>query len=328
MLFVRSRSAVIAADRPGARPVATPSPVGRRAASLAVRRRHVALLLLAPTLLVLIGLAIFPTVYSAILSFRVDPLYNPKVAHFVGWRNYTDLLGDLRFWKSIRLTLLWTVVVVSIQMVVGFLLAILLDRKMHGAGVLRSLIIVPVFISPIAMGLTWRFIFEPVSGVANWLLTHTGLHSYPWLSSKDTALGTLMIADCWQWTPFVALILLAGVQSISPEITEAARLDRVRGVQYYTRIVIPLIRPVIMVVLLIRLVDSIRFFDLNFIMTKGGPGSATLVASVYDYTFFDQGHLGMMAACGFVILILINIIVVIFLNTLYRSEKAARLSEL
>ena len=85
-----------------------------------------------------------------------------------------------------------------------------------------------------------------------------------------------MIVDCWQWTPFVALILLAGMQSISPEITEAARLDRVRGFTYYARIVLPLIRPVIMVVLLIRLVDSIRIFDLNFIMTKGGPGSATL----------------------------------------------------
>ena len=108
------------------------------------------------------------------------------------------------------------------------------------------------------------------------------------------------------------------------KISEAARLDRIRGISYYTRIIIPLIRPVIMVVLLIRLVDSIRFFDLNFIMTKGGPGSSTLVMSTYDYTFFEQGHLGLMAACGFLMLILVNIVVFMFLNTLYRSEKAAR----
>jgi multiple sugar transport system permease protein len=283
--------------------------------------------LLAPTVLMLIALAIFPTVVSAVLSFRVEPLYNPRAAHFVGWRNYGDLFQDDRFWQSIRLTLLWAVVVVGIQLVLGFFLAILLDRKMRGAGLLRTLIIVPVFISPIAMGLTWRFIFEPVSGLANWLLSQMGLEPYPWLSDTDTALSTLMIVDCWQWTPFVALILLAGIQSISPEITEAAWLDRVRGVAYYARIVLPLIRPVIMVVALIRLVDSIRIFDLNFIMTKGGPGSATLLASTYDYTIFEQGHLGLMAAYGFLILLLINVVVAIFLNTLYQSEKAARLAE-
>jgi multiple sugar transport system permease protein len=323
-----SRIAEVSAHRPRAPSAAGPSSASGRVAPLATRRRRLAFLLLAPTLIVLITLSIFPTVYSVILSFRVEPLYNPKVAHFVGWRNYSDLFGDPRFWNSIRLTLFWTIVVVSIQMVVGFLLAILLDRNMRGASVLRTLIIVPVFISPIAMGLTWRFIFEPVSGLANWLLTQMGFEHYPWLSSKETALSTLMIVDCWEWTPFVALILLAGIQTISPEITEAARLDRIRGISYYIRIVLPLLRPVIMVVLLIRLVDSIRFFDLNFITTKGGPGSATLLASTYDYTFFEQGQLGLMAACGFLMLILINAVVVIFLNTLYRSEKAARLAEL
>jgi multiple sugar transport system permease protein len=318
----------VSANIAEARLVTGPSSAVRRTAPLAAHRRRVAFLLLAPTLIVLIGLAIFPTIYSVVLSFRVDPLYNPKVAHFVGWRNYSDLFADDRFWNSIRLTLFWTIVVVAIQMVVGFLLAILLDRNMRGASLLRTLIIVPVFISPIAMGLTWRFIFEPVSGLANWFLTELGMEKLPWLSSKDTALGTLMFVDCWQWTPFVALILLAGIQSISPEITEAARLDRIRGFSYYTRIVLPLLRPVIMVVLLIRLVDSIRFFDLNFIMTKGGPGSATLIMSTYDYTFFEQGHLGLMAACGFLMLILINMVVFLFLNTLYRSEKAARLADL
>ena len=299
-----------------------------RAGAVARQRRLNAYIMLAPCVVVLVVLAIYPMVFSGVLSFKVDPLYNPNVARFIGWRNYDDLFEDFRFWQSIRLTVLWALVVVSIQMVLGFFLAILLDRKMRGAGLLRSLIIIPVFISPVAMGLTWRFIFEPVAGLANWIVnTGLGLEKYSWLSHKDTALSTLMIVDCWQWTPFVALILLAGMQSISPEITEAARLDRIRGRAYYTRIVIPLIRPVIMVVVLIRLVDSIRIFDLNFIMTKGGPGSATLMASVYDYTIFEQGHLGLMAAYGFLILILINIVVAIFLNTLYRAEKAARLAE-
>ena len=299
-----------------------------RPGAVARQQRRTAYLLLAPCVIILLALAIFPLIFAGTLSFKVDSLYNPDIARFVGWRNYNDLFDDRRFWSSIELTVIWSVTVVSIQMVLGFFLAVLLDRKMKGAGLLRTLIIIPVFISPIAMGLTWRFIFEPVSGLANWILnTGFGLEKWTWLSHKDTALATLMFVDCWQWTPFIALILLAGMQSISPEITEAARLDRVRGVTYYWRIVIPLIRPVIMVVILIRLVDSIRIFDLNFIMTKGGPGSSTLLASVYDYTIFEQGHLGLMAAYGFLILILINIVVLAFLNTLYRTEKAARAAD-
>ena len=300
-----------------------------RISAVGHQQRRIALLLLAPVVLVLLSLAIFPMIFSGMLSFRVDPIYNPNVARFIGWRNYNDLFQDSRFWNSIQLTLKWAVIVVTIQMILGFFLAILLDRKMKGAGLLRSLIIIPVFISPVAMGLTWRFIFEPVSGLANWILdTVFGLEKFLWLSNKSTALGTLMFVDCWQWTPFVALILLAGIQSISPGITEAARLDRVRGIAYYTRIVIPLIRPVIMVVVLIRLVDSIRTFDLNFVMTKGGPGSSTLLASTYDYTIFEQGHLGLMAAYGFLILLLVNLVVLVFLNTFYRAEKATRLAEI
>ena len=299
-----------------------------RPGAVARQQRRTAYMLLAPCVIILLALAIFPLIFAGTLSFKVDSLYNPDIARFVGWRNYNDLFDDRRFWNSIELTVIWSVTVVSIQMVLGFFLAVLLDRKMKGAGLLRTLIIIPVFISPIAMGLTWRFIFEPVSGLANWILnTGFGLEKWTWLSHKDTALATLMFVDCWQWTPFIALILLAGMQSISPEITEAARLDRVRGITYYWRIVIPLIRPVIMVVILIRLVDSIRIFDLNFIMTKGGPGSSTLLASVYDYTIFEQGHLGLMAAYGFLILILINIVVLAFLNTLYRTEKAARAAD-
>ena len=299
-----------------------------RTGAVARRQRRVAFLLLAPAVLVLLALAIYPLVFSATLSFRVDPLYNPNVSRFIGWRNYGDLWEDKRFWESIGRTVYWSLIVVTVQMVLGFLLAVLLDRSMRGVGLLRSLIIIPVFISPVAMGLTWRFIFEPVSGLANWILdSGLGLEKYTWLSHKDTALSTLMIVDCWQWTPFVALILLAGIQGISTEVTEAARLDRVRGFTYYTRIVLPLIRPVILVVILIRLVDSIRVFDLNFIMTKGGPGSSTLLASTHAHTIFTHGHLGLMAAYGFLILVLINLVVAVFLNTLYRSEKAAREAE-
>jgi multiple sugar transport system permease protein len=214
--------------------------------------------------------------------------------------------------------------VVSIQMVLGFWFALLLDTKTRAVGVLRTLIVIPVFISPIAMGLTWRFMFEPVTGVINYLLESVGLPEGSWHTSTETALIAVMIADVWQWTPFVALILLAGMQSISPEVIEAARLDRVRGWIYVRRIVLPMIWPVVTVVLLLRLVDSIRIFDLVYIITRGGPGTSTLVASVYDFTIFQAGRLGVMAALGFLILILINLVVITFLRALYKQEQETR----
>lgn len=285
---------------------------------------RIALFLVLPTLIILIGLAIFPLGWAGVLAFRVENLFRPDIGKWVGLRNFRYLLTDDTFWKSIRLTLVWCLCVVSIQMVLGFMFAMMLDTRARVVGLLRTLIVIPVFISPIAMGLTWQFMFEPVTGVINYFLELLGLPGGTWHTSTDTALMAVMIADIWQWTPFVTLILLAGMQGISPEVIEAARLDRVRGWKYITKIVIPLIWPVVMVVLLLRLVDSIRIFDLVFVITRGGPGTATLVASVYDYTIFQAGRLGVMAAYGFLILIVINLVVILFLRLLYRQEKEAR----
>ena len=277
-----------------------------------------------PTLVILIALAVYPLGWAGVLSFRVESLFNPRIGHWIGFRNYETLLGNDVFWKSIRLTLVWCVVVVSVQMALGFFFALLLDTRMRGIGLLRTLIVIPVFISPIAMGLTWRFMFEPVTGIINYLLESAGLPEGSWHTETGTALGAVMIADIWQWTPFVTLILLAGMQGISPEVIEAARLDQVRGWTYLRRIVIPLIWPVVTVVLLLRLVDSIRIFDLIYIITRGGPGTSTLVASVNDFTYFQAGRLGIMAAYGFLIVIVINVVVIAFLRALYRQERETR----
>ena len=285
---------------------------------------RIALFLVLPTLIILIGLAIFPLGWAGALAFRVENLFRPDIGKWVGLRNFKYLLTDDTFWKSIRLTLIWCVCVVSIQMTLGFLFALMLDTRARVVGLLRTLIVIPVFISPIAMGLTWQFMFEPVTGVINYFLELVGLPGGTWHTATDTALMAVMIADIWQWTPFVTLILLAGMQGISPEVVEAARLDRVRGWKYLTNIVIPLIWPVVMVVLLLRLVDSIRIFDLVFVITRGGPGTATLVASVYDFTIFQAGRIGFMAAYWFLILIVINLVVILFLRLLYRQEKEAR----
>ena len=278
-----------------------------------------------PALLILAVLAIYPLYWVATTSFRIENLFNPAAGgRWAGLRNFELLFTrDESFWKSIRLSVTWCLLIVAIQLPLGFALALLLDRSMRGIGLLRTLFVIPVFIAPIALGLSWRFMFEPVTGILNYLLTSMGFERYGWHTTPETAFIAIMIPEIWQWTPFVSLILLAGLQSIPSEVVEAARLDRVRGFTYLFKIVIPLIWPVIAMVLLLRLVDALRVFDLVYIITRGGPGSATLLASVNNYIIFQTGRLGMTAAYGLIIVVLINIMVIAFLRVLHKQEKQA-----
>ncbi len=286
---------------------------------------QVAIFLVLPVLIVLFLLAVYPLVWASLMAFRVENLFNPAAGKWIGFRNFEFLLTkDQTFWKTMWLTGLWCTVTVSIQLVLGYLFAMLMDTTMRGVGILRTLLVIPVFISPVAMGLTWRFMYEPISGVANYVLTSVGFGRYTWHTMPDSSLISLMITDIWQWTPFITLILLAGMQGISPEVMEAARLDRVRGWAYMRRIVLPLIYPVITVVVLLRLVDAIRVFDICWVLTRGGPGTSSLLASVNMYSQFQAGRLGVMAAYGFLLLIAINIVVVGFLRILYLREQEAR----
>jgi multiple sugar transport system permease protein len=286
---------------------------------------RVALLLVLPTLVILIGLGLYPIGWTIYTSFRIENLFNPNISRWAGVRNFEFLfLNDDTFWKTVRLAGVWCAITVSVQLTIGFFLAMLLDTAMRGIGILRTLIIIPVFITPVALGLTWRSMFEPVGGVLNYLLQGVGLEKNPWHTDPSTALMSVMIVDIWQWAPFVTLILLAGMQGISREVVEAARIDRVRGLTYIRRIVLPLIWPVVTIVLLLRLVDEIRIFDIIWTITRGGPGSATLLASVNIYSIFHGGRLGIMAAYGVLMVIAINVVVFSFLRILQRQEKATR----
>jgi multiple sugar transport system permease protein len=288
------------------------------------REERAALTMVTPVLVLLIALSIFPLAWSIATSFRVENLFNPARSHWVGFNNYIYLFTiDETFWKSVLLTTIWTVVTVSVELVLGFYIALLIDRASGFVGILRTLIVIPVFVSPVAMALTWRFMFEPISGIINYLLRSTGLPALPWHTRPETSLISVMLVDIWQWTPFVALILVAGMQSLPAEVLEAARLDGVKGLRFIRKVLLPLLRPVVLVVLLLRLVDAIRVFDSVFIITRGGPGTSTLLASVSMYTTFLSGRLGVMAAFGFILVVVINVIVALFLRVLYRQERAA-----
>jgi multiple sugar transport system permease protein len=289
-----------------------------------LKERQAALLLVLPVIFVLVILAIFPLSWTLAMSMRIENLFNPANSRWAGAGNFIYLATiDETFWKSIYLTGIWALVTVSVELVLGFLLAMLLDNALWGMGVLRTLIIIPVFVSPVAMALTWRFMFEPVSGIVNYLLGSVGVPRLPWHTSPSMSLFAVMLVDIWQWTPFVALIMLAGIQSVSTDVVEAARLDRVRGINYIRKILLPLIWPVVTVIILLRLVDAIRMFDSVYVITRGGPGTSTLLASINLYLTFLSGRLGVMAAFGIVLVVLINLIVIWFLRVLYKHERRA-----
>jgi multiple sugar transport system permease protein len=281
----------------------------------------VALLLIAPSVIYLFVMSIYPTFYSLWLSFHNYMIFRPGTASFSGFENFSDLFDDFTFRTSLRVTVLFAFGAVAIEFVVGLAVAVLLDRKMTGIGLLRTLIIVPVLISPVGMGLTFRYIFAPSYGLLNYLLSIAGLPTTNWVADTSMALPMVIIVDVWQWSPFVTLILLSGMQSVSVEVVEAAELDGLNEWQKLWRIVIPLIMPVVTVVLLIRLIDAIRAFDLVYTMTHGGPGSATEVIGIYAYAMgFTSGDMGMASAAAWFTVVCVNVLVVLFLRILSKTQ--------
>ena len=279
--------------------------------------------LVLPTVLVLFVITIYPMLNSLWNSLHYFNLFKPDDQRFVGLGNYVDLLtNDATFWTVMQITFIYTIVVVTVQFIAGLGMALLLDRAMRGITLLRTLIIIPILISPVVVGLTWRYMYEPW-GVINYVLGKFGVAPIEWVSSPNFALISIMIVDIWQWTPFVVLVLLAGLQSIPREVVEAASLDGLKFRQYFTRILWPLLRPVALIVLLIRMMDALKVFDTVYMLTRGGPGTATYVASMYDYVlFFGNYQVGYAAAMSYIILIIVNVFAIALIFAL--SEREAK----
>ena len=283
--------------------------------------RRLAALLLLPSVGFLVLMTIFPTIYSLWMSMQQYNLARPDLIHFVGLRNFGQLLSDDIFWKSVRVTAVFSVSVLILEFVLGFFIANLFDRNWRGINLVRTLFIIPVFASPVAMGLTFRYMYQPGYGLINWVLESVGLPRINWLASVEWAMPAVVIADVWQWTPFVALILLAGLQSISPEITEAAEMDGLSRLQYLWRIALPLMMPIIVVVGLIRLIDALKTFDLIYIITRGGPGTTTYTLPLHAYAMaFESMLMGSSAAIAWTVVIIVNICAAVFLWVLSREQ--------
>ena len=250
---------------------------------------------LAPLIAMLTVFTIYPLIYNVWLSFHEYAPFKRRLV-YVGWDNWALLMADERFWESLIVTFTYFVVVLSVELVLGMLLALLLDSDEPGFGLLRALLTLTLVVPPAIVGMMFLLIQDPEFGVLSYLLEAVGIidSTTPILATASTALAGVMLADIWQWTPFMVLIFLAGLRSLPPEPYEAAMLDGASAVQVFRRITLPLMSKVIAVAVLIRGIDLFRMFDYVFVMTSGGPGTATYTVSLYawqqTFSFIKWGY--------------------------------------
>jgi ABC-type sugar transport system permease subunit len=247
-----------------------------------------------PALVVVAGVAFVPILHAIWLSL-LDYDIKTDVARFAGWGNYRALAQEPRAWQALRVTVFFTGVSVLLEFLLGLGLALLLHRARIGRGFIRAAGLLPWAIPTVVSGMLWKFIFNDQYGAANDLLMRFGLigEYQPWLGTAAGAFTAIIMADVWKTTPFVAILILAGLQNITHEVYESAAIDGAGRWRQFWHITLPLLRPAILVSLLFRTLDAFRIFDLVFVLTGGGPGNATETLSVYTYkTLFTFGDFG------------------------------------
>lgn len=278
---------------------------------------------LLPAVVWVLVFSIFPllyALYTSLHSFRFG-----RINEFVGLRNFERLFTDANLHSGLRITLTFVVATVLVQMILGFALALLLNREIRGRSVLRAIMTLPLFATPVAVGYLGITIFYEENGPVNTFLSSLGIAKVPWLSNPFWALVAVIIVDIWQWTPFVFLVSLAALQALPSDLYEAAEVDGASSIQTFRYITLPLMAPTLFLILLLRLVESFKVFDIPMSLTLGGPGRATEVYSLFTYRtamrFFDHGY---AAAQGFLLLVIVSVIVALLfrrIGQLYELER-------
>ncbi|SHG26573.1 multiple sugar transport system permease protein [Kaistia soli DSM 19436] len=273
-----------------------------------------------PALIVMIAILIYPLIYSFVMSFYRWDLSAPS-QYFVGLSNYRDTFNSLGFKQTLRVQLIFSAVTIIIEVAAGMGVAVLVNSKLRGLKLARTLLLVPPMIAPAVVGLNFRWLFNGQYGLVNGILRYLGLPEAPWLSDPNWALVSVMIADIWQNTPLLVLLFLAGLQSLPQDPIEAAQVDGASPWGIFWHITLPLMRPILMIALMLRIIDTFRTFDVVWLMTQGGPGGATSLITVNAYQLaFQSASFGHAAAVSYVALAMS----LLFLAVLYGAPWAAR----
>ncbi len=269
-----------------------------------------------PALLAMLVLIVAPILANLVLS-----TYNFFIGmspSFVGLQNFREAFSDARVGNGLRATFYFTGLAVPIQLVLGLAVALLFNREFPGKGVVRTIILLPMVATPVAIALIWALMFNPNLGVLNYFLESLGLARSLWVADTRLVIPSLVLVDVWQWTPFIALILLAALQGVSKELYEAARIDGATSLQNFWHITLPSIRSAIVVALILRSIDALKTFDIIYVITQGGPGIASETLNVYafktGFEFFRAGY----AATLLILLLFVVLGVAIVFNFLRR----------
>jgi multiple sugar transport system permease protein len=284
------------------------------------RKKLVPWMFVLPCLVIILFVTIFPTIYTLGLSFTKWEIHSPD-RPFIGFNNYLELFMTPRFRNSLLVTAIVVVCGVGVELVLGFALAQLVTGIKVGRRILVSAFLLPVMVMPVVVGYVWRLLWDaqygPINQVIGWIIGRP--FYFTWLGQRWTAIFAILVTEIWQWTPFMFLIFLSGLASLDPELFEAADIDGASRWKKLWYLEIPLLRPIIIVALLIRGLDALKFFDIIFTLTTGGPGTSTETIAYYIYqTGYQFFRLGYGAAASFIMLIVIAVVLT-YLMKLFRK---------
>lgn len=291
-----------------------------------LRRTLGSWLFLVPAIVLILTTALYPLVFSLRLSFQRYDLARPREIP-VGFDNYRAAFADSYVHNAASNTVLFVVGALLAQVVLGLTLALLLNMRLPGRAILRSAFILPMMFSTVVAAMNFRVLLHPTYGLYNWLLRFVLGNDFvgDWLANPNTALPTLMVVDTWQWTPFMFLIFLAGLQALPVEPFEAAQLDGASWFQQFRDLTLPLMRNVILAAVLIRLIDLLKIFDVVYILTEGGPGIATETMSFLIYkTAFKYRQVGLASADSYIYLIVVTLLTMLAVRVLWRKTAPAK----
>lgn len=285
---------------------------------------RIGLLLVIPSLVIILGITLQPVLSTLYLSFFETPLSRPTGGEFIGFQNYIEILKDTNFWETIWRTVYFTVVSVGLELVLGIAIAQLIHSHPVGWKFLRTCLIIPWAIPTVVNGAMWRWIYSADYGALNALLMKLGIidHYVAWLTSPNTAMNLVIVADIWHSMPFIALIIQAALAAIPEDLDEAAAVDGATAFQRFFQIRLPLLRSAILIALVIRTVEAFRVFDIIYVITKGGPAFGTVTISFLTYfETFSYGHIGKGSALSFLISLFTLGMALLYIRFLYKPEE-------
>jgi multiple sugar transport system permease protein len=277
--------------------------------------RHIKWIFILPAVTFVGLMMVMPVGYTFWLSFHDWNMSNITPPLWVAFQNYTALFQDELFIKSLWLMFYFTVASVSIETVLGVGLAILMNQNIVGKGLVKTLFLLPMVATPVAVGLVWVLIYEPNIGILNSFLEWIGLSGQEWLTSQDLVMPSLIFIDIWEWTPMIALIVLAGLVSLPKDPYEAAMIDGANSWQAFQKITLPLLKPTLYSAILLRLIDALKTYDIIYATTQGGPGTSSQTINIYGYVlgfqYFKIGQASALLMIFFIIVLSISIFTIL-----------------